>query len=161
MVMKRLLLIAAMFTVLAAAAQRNPAVPTTTDNIGAQVPPFISTRFNSDYPNMHAVWTLEGENFRADFTEGTLDRSVTYNKNGRLLQREEELAKDNYPLAIGTYCSQHYPKEQYAVWSRYDSTGALSYYISRDTETLWFDKSGKYKMRSKMVAHTRLEPTDY
>lgn len=144
--MKKLLLLASAIVLINNASAQTT---TPTPNGGIQTPNTITNRFSTDYPNMNATWTMDGKNYRAEYMDNSRWHSVTYDANGKMTNREEQLTMGNYPSAIGDYYTKNYPNEKYEVWSSTDGDGKTSYFTNRNSETLWFDNSGKYKNKSK------------
>lgn len=149
--MKKIILMAiAVFSIEMATAQTNTATPDNT--MGVQTPSLISNHFGIDYPNNNAIWYQDGSNYRAEYIDSktNLGRSVTYNKNGVRIGTEEQLSSGSFPSGISDYYTKKYPNEtDYQVWSSNDGLGNITYYTNRKSETLWFDKTGKYKTKTK------------
>jgi hypothetical protein len=141
--MKKMILLAA------AALCLNKVVAQTTpeDRGNIKTPNTVTTKFNTDYPNANATWSRDGSNYRAEYNDRSTNvpHSVTYDKNGNMLTREERLSRGTYPQAIGDYYTKNYPDENYDVWSSTDGTGNVTYYTIRNNEMLWFDNNGNYK----------------
>ena len=149
--MKKLILFAALLACATEfTAQTNTAMPASTN---VQAPASVSTRFNNDYPGMQPAWTMDGANYRADYLDGGINRSVIYDPKGKMLSKEEQLGNGTYPSTIGDYYTKKYPGEKYQVWSSTNPNGERTYYTKRNSETVWFDKDGKYKttMKTKTV----------
>jgi hypothetical protein len=110
-------------------------------------PESVLNQFNKDYPAYNALWSKEGMNYRADFTDpasglGTL---VVYDKNGRAIRTESELQANGYPGGIGDYYSSTLPKgTKYKVYSSRDTSGIQSYYMTSDGRVYYFDKNGNF-----------------
>ena len=151
--MKKLILIAGTFLCInVTTAQTNTATPGTMYNgTEVQTPGVVTNHFNVDYPNTNnATWYKDGSDYRAEYTDGNnMGRSVTYNKDGMRIGTEAQLSNSDYPSAIGDYYTKKYPNEDYQVWSSVDGAGNTTYYTNHKSETLWFDKSGKYTSKSK------------
>ncbi|MES2678240.1 MAG: hypothetical protein V4635_00075 [Bacteroidota bacterium] len=153
--MKKLKLTALLLlTISGYVAQTNTATPNTgnvTSNAAndPQTPNTITNRFNTDYPNSHPTWDRSGAHYRANYTMGTLKRSIIYDVNGRVLSRREELTSDAFPLPIVEYYNHKFPKEPLSIWQTTDVDGNKIYYTERGTDTYWFDKSGKYKKQTR------------
>ncbi len=146
---KTILMVATVFTIQFATAQTNTAIP---DNTGVQTPSLITNHFNVDYPNNNPTWRQDGSNYRAEYIDSktNMGKAAIYDKNGVRIGTEEQLATGSYPITISDYYTKTYPNEtDYQVWSTNDGLGNTTYYINRKSETLWFDKTGKYKNKSK------------
>lgn len=145
--MKKIILSCSLFFALfSASAQSNTGMSPSTN---VQTPSTVTTRFSNDYPGMDATWSMDGSNYRADYTDGAINRSVIYDQKGKMLSREEQMRSNTYPSSIGDYYTKNYPNEKYDVWSSTDPDGTTTYYTKRNSETIWFDKSGKYKSTTK------------
>jgi hypothetical protein len=156
--MKKIILMAvAVLGIKTATSQTNTATP---DNIGVnnevnsgvQTPSLITNHFNVDYPNNTATWYQDGSNYRGEYIDSktNVGRSVIYDKNGVRIGTEEQLSTGAYPSAISEYYTKKYPNEpDYQIWSSNDGLGNTMYYTNRNSETLWFDKTGKYKNKTK------------
>lgn len=145
--MKKLFLFAAIaFSSFAVNAQTTTATP---DNSNMQTPGPVSTRFTTDHPNTQASWTMDGSNYRANYTDGSVHHGATYDAKGKLISTDEQLGAGAYPAEIGDYYTKTYPNETYEVWSSTDAKGEKTFYTTRNSETVWFDKSGKYKSTMK------------
>ncbi len=149
--MKKIFLIAGTLFLGTMVAQTNTATPGTMYNgVEVQTPAVITNHFNVDYPNTNATWYKDGVDYRAEYTDGNnINKSVTYNKDGARIGTESQLSSGDYPSTISDYYTKKYPNEDYQVWSSVDGAGNTTYYTNHKSETLWFDKSGKYTSKSK------------
>src|SRR3954471_2149892 len=109
-------------------------------------PDNILEKFNKEYPGITASWRMDGQNFKAEFVDpNTLKgNSIVYDKAGNVVRRENEMENASYPESINQYYIKHFPGEKFKTWSSQDDKGERSYYIKRNSETVWFDKEGKY-----------------
>lgn len=152
--MKKVILMAvAVFGIEAAIAQTNTATP---DNTGVQTPSLITNHFNVDYPNNTATWYMDGTNYRGEYIDSktNMGRVAIYDKNGVRIGTEEQLSTGTYPATISDYYTKTYPNEtDYQVWSSNDGLGNTTYYTNRKSETIWFDKTGKYKSKNKTKSY--------
>ncbi|MBL7933917.1 MAG: hypothetical protein JNL60_18580 [Bacteroidia bacterium] len=125
-----------------------PSTPATPGNI--QAPNTVSDQFRIDYPNTTPNWTMDGTNYRGEYLDPATNarRSVIYDKNGKMISREELINRKDYPAGINAYYAEKYPTENYEVWSTTDASGNRSYYTNRNNEKITFDKEGKYKSNS-------------
>ncbi len=163
---KSILMILAAFSVSITVAQNNP--PATNPARGtnnpdqrtqtqsgttpqsSDVPGTISKRFSTDYPNTQSNWSQVGTNYRAEYadTASRLTRAIIYDVNGNPVGSESQLGNNEYPRTIGDYYSKSYPNEKYNVWSSQDNTGKRSYYITRESDVIWFDDKGNYQNKT-------------
>lgn len=155
--MKKIILTAvALLGIEMAIAQTNTSVPDNSGMNTIQTPTLITSHFNIDYPNNTATWYQDGSNYRAEYMDSktTMGRSVTYDKNGVRIGTEEQLSTGNFPSGISDYYTKKYPTESdYQVWSSNDGLGNTIYYTNRKSETIWFDKNGKYKSKTKKKSY--------
>ncbi|MBA3683297.1 MAG: hypothetical protein H0W73_19340 [Bacteroidetes bacterium] len=156
--MKKVILMAvAVLSIKTASAQTNTATPDNTGvntqmNTGVQTPSLITNHFNVDYPNNTATWYQDGSNYRGEYMDSKTNtgRVAIYDKNGVRIGTEEQLSNGTYPSTISEYYTKKYPNEtDYQVWSTNDGLGNTTYYTNRNSETYWFDKTGKYKNKTK------------
>ena len=133
------------FTMTAQTPTNPQTAPTTPGNI--QTPNTVSDQFRIDYPNTNANWTMDGTNYRGEYLDPATNmrHSVIYDKNGKMISREELINRKDYPAGINAYYAEKYPTENYEVWSSTDASGNRTYYTNRNNEKLLFDKNGKYK----------------
>lgn len=119
---------------------------------GIQTPSLITNHFNVDYPNNTPTWHQDGSNYRAEYMDSKTNtgRVAIYDKNGVRIGTEEQLSSGSYPSTITEYYTKKYPNEtDYRIWSSNDGLGNTTYYTNRKSETIWFDKTGKYKSKTK------------
>ncbi len=157
---KTILMVAAVFSIQLATAQTNTATPDNTMASSMQTPTLITNHFNVDYPNNNVTWYQDGSNYRGEFIDSktNMGRVAIYDKNGVRIGTEEQLTTGAYPTTISDYYTKKYPNESgYEVWSTNDGLGNTTYYTNRNSETIWFDKSGKYKSKSKKKTYKTQE----
>jgi hypothetical protein len=132
---------------------------TTTDY--NSVPNNISQQFKKDYPNSSAEWVVDGDNnYLAEFKNPTTKGStiVVYDRDGRLVRTESEIADKSYPNEIDNYYSKQFPNAQYKVWSSKDARGNSTYYIKHNGDVHWFDKEGKFTSSKRESTHRKVKP---
>jgi len=110
-----------------------------------QVPNVVIERFNREYPGVSGNWSVDGENFKVQFTDpqSHLGHIIVYDSNGEVLRRESELDGPKNPNAINDYFKKNYPGEQLKTWQVEEKNGDVSYYANRKEEVLRFNKDGK------------------
>ena len=113
------------------------------------VPNLIVKNFNDHVSNITPSWTDNGQNYVASYVD-TLNfaRIVTYDRNGNLLNIQDEQGRTAYPAAIERYHDKYYPNEKFTVWLNTDASGNKTYYFTRNTETVWFDPKGSFVQKS-------------
>lgn len=112
-----------------------------------ETPESVTKQFKKDYPAFNPIWSKEGDDYRADYTDPATNMSgmVVYNRNGRTLRTETEMQANSYPGSIGDYHTTNLPsRTRYKVYSAQDTTGIQSYYSTVDGKTYYFDKNGNY-----------------
>lgn len=115
------------------------------------VPGSVNDQFSKDYPNINGQWEKYGTDYRAVYNESssTLGRAAIYNSSGKVVGMEKELSTGEYPNSIDKHLSSTYPNEQHKVWTYVDASGSQSFFISRNNDRMWFDKSGApFKVKS-------------
>lgn len=127
-------------------AQNNPGRP---EADGKTIPEAVIGKFKVDYPNVQPVWSMDGRNYRAEFTDASKGHAVAYDMAGITIYREEQSTTGSYPASIDNYFKSHSPNKKFEVWSSMDKSGMQSYYAKQGTEIFWFDKNGNMKNRSK------------
>lgn len=113
-------------------------------------PAEVENQFKKDYPTLNAMWSKEGDNYRADYTDPSTNMAglVVYDKTGRILRTESELKANSYPGSIGDYHKTNLPRARtYKVFAAKDTSGIQSYYTTSEGDTYYFDKDGNYKSR--------------
>lgn len=116
--------------------------PEKQDKTSVKVPEAVSVSFNNDYytKDITPVWKKEGENYRADFRNGSIGSSAIYDKNGKLIESERELGDGEYPDGISSYGNNKSAK----VWES-NRDGEIKYFTKDDNGRMtWFDKDGKH-----------------
>jgi len=127
-------------------AQTNAARP---EADGRTIPEAVIGKFKADYPNMQPVWSMDGRNYRAEFTDADKGHAVAYDIAGITIYREEQSPPGSYPAAIDNYFKSRSPNKKFEVWSSMDKSGMQSYYAKQGAEIFWFDKKGNAKNISK------------
>lgn len=153
---KSIFAIAAVFTINFAIAQSNTSIPDYGNNAPLATPNTLTSKFNSDFPNNNPTWTMDDGNYRAQYKDANTnsDRYITYDTDGNVIVQGDRVATP--PAAINEYYTKTYPSvTTYEVWSSTDKAGTTTYYTKNSTETLYFDKDGKYTKTKKTVTKTK------
>ncbi len=127
-------------------------VTSKTETESSETPTVVVKQFKKDFPAYNPIWSKDGFNYRADYTDPTTNMAgmVVYNKYGRQLKSETEMQANSYPGSIRDYYTTNLPsRTRYKVFSRKDTTGAQSYYTTSEGETYYFDKDGNYVSGTK------------
>lgn len=117
-----------------------------TDRTSVAPPENVTTAFNTEYPgNTNVSWKVKGNNFWVTYTDPktNLGHVIIYNKEGKIVRRENEVDKLTYPSEISDYYTKQYPKEKFQVWQTERTAGQTYYFITRKGKVLWFDQTGK------------------
>lgn len=157
--MKKIILVLAIaLETNAMSAQTN--TPVGVDENGINPPTTVSTKFQTDYPNINATWVMNGDNYSAEYKDvnTNMKKSIIYDTNGNIVSNNNEIGIGNYPGAIGDYYTKNYPKDIFTVWSSDDGSGNKSYYAKGKENILWFDKDGKY-MSKKPISNSKKTKT--
>ncbi len=129
-------------------AQTNNTLPTSVQvtPLGVETPAIVTNRFNIDHSNNDVIWQKEGDNYTATYTDPSTNNKckMVYDEDGNMISKDKQTDNTVYPKTIGTYYTKHYPNENYTVWISEDKNGTKTYYTTRNSSTLWFDKNGKY-----------------
>jgi hypothetical protein len=124
--------------------QKVQATPTNRNSVTP--PESVTTAFNNENAgNSNVSWKVEGDNYWVSYTDpkSNLGHIIVYDKDGKVVRKENEVDNLTYPSAISDYYSKQYPKESYKVWQTERSPGHTYYFISRKGKVLWFDQTGK------------------
>ncbi|MGZ3904013.1 MAG: hypothetical protein ACXVC6_09975 [Bacteroidia bacterium] len=127
--------------------------PERKDKTDVTVPEAVRVSFNNDYytKDISPVWKKEGENYRADFRNGSIGSSAIYDKNGKLIESERQLGDGEYPEGISSGNNK-----SAKVWES-NRNGEIKYFTKDDDGHMtWFDKDGKHIASPEHhVAHQR------
>ncbi len=118
---------------------------------GKKVPFIVLNQFKKDYPNQQPVWSMDEGYYRAGFVDAKNmnGHAAAYDKDGKVMYREEQLAKGDYPVGINNYYNTNFPNEKYEIWSSTNKKGLRSFYTKHNNTILWFDERGNYRNNSK------------
>lgn len=141
---KSLLILTTVLGMKVLVAQTN--TPVGSEVNGANPPTIVTSKFQTDYPNINAKWIADGDNFSAEYRNQNtnMGTNVIYDRYGNMVSTNIETNKDEYPNLIGDYYIKNHPNEEYKIWSSEDSKGNKTYYSKGKSRTIWFDKDGKY-----------------
>jgi hypothetical protein len=112
------------------------------------IPEAVKETFSKENPDADAKWKMEDTNYRAEFLDASNIAHIrVYSKKGAMIYRDDVM--ESYPAPIHAYYASRYPGEGFAIWSRIDAKGNMSFYAYRNSDTLWFDKDGNYQSPKK------------
>src|SRR4051812_27760320 len=68
-------------------------------------PQVVLDKFTREFPEVTPSWRMDGQNFKAEFMDpltlkGT---AIVYDKEGRVIRRENEVDNTSYPQSINDY----------------------------------------------------------
>lgn len=117
-----------------------------TDRTSVAPPPeHIKTSFTKDYPGKKIVtWKLKGKHYVVSYTDPktNLGHIIVYNKEGKIIQKENEVDDKTYPKVINNYLSKNYAGQKIKIWQTASRAGENYYYFFSKDKTIWFDKNG-------------------
>ena len=109
------------------------------------IPMAVTDAFDKSYPSVESVdWNKSGDNFQAEYKEDSLNRSVTYNSSGTLVETNMEILDADLPATAMDYVSDNYT--DYMVTETYkieDANGVVTYQTKINGMDLRFDSTGK------------------
>ena len=74
-----------------------------------EVPGNISDAFNQEYPNARDVeWEEEGDEFEVEFEVDNVEREITYDMQGNIVETGIEVSEDELPKVTIAYITQNY-----------------------------------------------------
>lgn len=116
----------------------------------SNIPDAVKIVFLKENPDADATWKKEDTNYRAQYIDRlNLAHIRVYDKAGNMVYRDDVM--ENYPAPAHNFLTTKYPGEGFSLWSRIDNKGTLSYYTYRNSDTLWFDKDGKFVSPKKKL----------
>ncbi len=116
---------------------------------GAKVPEIIKINFDKTYPNNIAAWSIEKKRYMAEFKDTLhIGHIIAYNQYGSVLSVQDEMSPGAFPVPIDKYLVEHYPNQQFTIWSVVNADGTNLYYFTRESETVWFDPTGKFRNKT-------------
>ena len=112
----------------------------------ADLPSKVKDSFSKLYPQAKVEkWEKEGALYEAEFDNGKIETSATFDVNGGLVETEVEIPVTELPLNAKEYINQHLngkkPKEASRIT---DSAGAVSYEAEVGESDYIFDAEGNY-----------------
>lgn len=110
-----------------------------------QVPKEVLHNFKQQYPSIEADWEIEDSLYEATFKTGGNHISLSYNKNGDLLQSEKIIQPAELPDQIKNYLSQNYKDQKIKKSKKVtNNDGEINYEMSLDGFTLTFNEKGEF-----------------
>lgn len=111
-----------------------------------KAPKQVNNKFESEYPGVKAVWSLEDNNYRASYTDANtaLNHYILYTKQGEIISKESEMDYTEYPININKYYSQRFPEEKFRIIKCEASNGDTYYFAKHKTAIIKFDTAGNF-----------------
>lgn len=80
----------------------------------SQVPPAAITSFTNENPGISGTWRAEEKNYRVNYIDPNtkLARIIIYDKDGKVVRRENEVDNTPYPGNIKDSHERKYPSER-------------------------------------------------
>ncbi|MGK7397860.1 MAG: PepSY-like domain-containing protein [Candidatus Cyclobacteriaceae bacterium M3_2C_046] len=74
-----------------------------------EVPDAIVSSFNREYPQATDVeWEDEGDEYEVEFEVDDIEREITYNQQGEVVETGIDVSEDELPEVITQYIAQNY-----------------------------------------------------
>jgi hypothetical protein len=110
------------------------------------IPMAVTAAFDQAYPAIQTVdWSKTGDNFAAEYKADTLNRSVTYNSSGMLVETNTEILEAALPSPVMDYLNENYKDNMVNETSEIkDSNGIVTYKTKIKGMDLTFDSEGKF-----------------
>ena len=110
------------------------------------IPFAVTAAFDQAYPAIQTVeWSKAGDNFAAEYKADTLNRSVTYNSSGMLVESNTEILEAALPSPVMEYLNENYKDNKVNETSKItDANGIVTYETKLKGMDLIFDSEGKF-----------------
>jgi len=115
------------------------------------IPLAVTDAFEKAYPSIQAVdWNKDGINFEAEYITDSLNRSVTYNSSGKLIETNMEILEASLPAHATEYLNDNYKDDEVTESSVItDAYGIVTYKTKMKGMNLTFDSEGNF-VKSEM-----------
>ena len=112
---------------------------------GIDIPISVTTSFHQTYPSILADWSKDGDNFEAKYKADSLNRTVTYNSSGILIEINTEILEAALPVPVMEYLNENYKDQEVNEISKItNANGIVTYETKIKVMDLTFDSSGKF-----------------
>ena len=110
------------------------------------VPGAVTAVFYKAHPTIKDVdWKRDGSNYEAEYDKGKLDKSVTYDASGKLLETEVEILASELPSSVMEYVKKTYKENEVKEASKItDANGTVTYEAEVKGKDLIFDSKGNF-----------------
>lgn len=111
-----------------------------------KAPKKVNNMFESQYPGVKPIWSLEDNNYRASYTDVNtkLNHYILYTKQGEIISKESEMDYTDYPISINKYYSQRFPEEKFRIIKCEASNGETYYFAKHKAAIIKFDTTGNF-----------------
>jgi hypothetical protein len=110
-----------------------------------EVPASILDVFNRTHPSIkEAEWSKIGDNYEVKYAY-TLDKTLTYNVSGSLVEKEMEIAATTLPKMVALYMRENH--KEYKIRGAFkatDSNKNITYIVAIKGMVLTFDSKGAF-----------------
>lgn len=110
------------------------------------VPLAVTNAFSKAYPGIKDVdWSKDGSNFEAEYDKGKIDKSVTYDATGKLIETEVEILASELPASVMEYVKKNYKEDEVKEASKITTAnGNITYEAEVKGKDLIFDSKGNF-----------------
>lgn len=110
------------------------------------VPLAVTNAFSKAYPEIKDVeWSKDGINFEAEYDHDKVDRSVTFNAAGDILESEVKIKASELPAGVMEYVKKTYDEDEVREAARItDAKGLVTYEAEVKGNDLIFDSKGNF-----------------
>lgn len=116
----------------------------------SQVPSVVVNKFQQAFSKAYDVeWEMKGDLYKVEFEMGATgyDHSVWYDKSGKMVKHQEEIAKSSLPKAVLSSISTNFKGYRVDGVSKYTENGKVTYKCELDSTLedwkVTFDENGK------------------
>ena len=127
---------------------QSPATPLGTQvapvNAAVDVPSIVNEKFSSQYPNIKAEWSAQGEHYKAEFLKpGAGEKSrVYYDQHANVVREDHPVPSDKILAPIKMYHKTHFPSDKLLL--RETIRGEVhQFYFVQNKDTLRFNDEGR------------------
>lgn len=101
--------------------------------------------FARKHPGATPLWGIKGRHYVVRYVDPAtqLGHMITYDRQGRIIRREDEINLEDCPAGLQAYYLKNFSEEGPRVWC-YEEGQNVKYYIRRQSRVVWFDKEGNY-----------------
>jgi hypothetical protein len=110
------------------------------------VPASVTTAFAKEFPNMKDVdWSKDGSNYEASYDADKVDKSVTYDAYGKMIESEVGIMESALPAPVMEYVKKNHKGHKIKESARItEANGTIRYEAEVNGMDLIFDSKGKF-----------------